>query len=152
MTKVDDQRTIMQLEDLLTLMQQLLEADAATHKSLDVELQQQYEADPSQTNKMRLALALTTPGHSHADLLKSQQMIDELQAQNESLPRVIAIYLRTRVAANKQTYALEGKVKALSSGNKDLNQQLEEVKAQIKALTAIEQNLEKTNPRTAGAR
>ncbi|MES2490178.1 MAG: hypothetical protein V4607_10325 [Pseudomonadota bacterium] len=141
----------MQLEDLLTLMQQLLEADPATHKSLDAELQQAYEADPSETNKMRLALALTTPGHSRADLVKSQQLIDELQSKKDSLPRVIDIYLKTRVEAMKQTYALEGKVKSLSSDKRDLNQQLEDVRAQIKALTAIEQNLEKTNPR-AGVR
>lgn len=151
MTKVDDQRTIIQLEELLTLMQQLIEADAATQKSFDVQLQQQYDADPSDTNKMRLALALTTPGHSHAEFVKSQQMVDELQAQTDTLPRVIRIYLKTRIDATKQTYALEGKVKALSSDKKDLNQQLEDVRAQIKALTAIEKNLEKTNPRT-GAR
>lgn len=144
----DDQKTISQLEDLLVLMQQLLEADAVTHKSLDAQLQQQYNDDPSETNKMRLALALTTPGHSHAELIKSQRMIEELQSQNDSLPRVISIYLKTRVSATKQTYALEDKVKTLSNDKKDLSQDLEAVKAQIKALTAIEQNLEKTNPKT----
>lgn len=144
----DDQKTISQLEDLLTLMTQLLEADSATHKSIDAQLQQQYDADPSETNKMRLALALTAPGHTHAELMKSQQLVEELQSKENGLPRVISIYLKTRIDATKHTSAMEDKVKALSSSNKDLNQELGDVKAQIKALTEIERNLEKANPRT----
>jgi 2-keto-4-pentenoate hydratase/2-oxohepta-3-ene-1,7-dioic acid hydratase in catechol pathway len=144
----DDQKTISQLEDLLVLMQQLLEADAVTHKNLDAQLQQQYEADPSDTNKMRLALALTTPGHSRADVAKSQRLIEELKTEKDPLPPVISLYLKTRIGSTKHTNALEDKVKTLSSDNKDLNHELEDVRAQIKALTAIEQNLEKTSQRT----
>ncbi|TXI80843.1 MAG: hypothetical protein E6Q40_14385 [Cupriavidus sp.] len=143
----DDQKTIAQLEDLFMLMQQLLDADAATHRSLDAQLQRQFDADPSDTNKMRLALALTTPGHSRADMLKGQQLIQQLQSKQEALPPVISIYLRTRVTATRQTNALEDKVKTLATDNKDLNDQLEDVRAQIKALTAIEKNLEKANPK-----
>ena len=126
---------------------ELLDADAATHRSLDAQLQRQFDADPSDTNKMRLALALTTPGHSRADMLKGQQLIQQLQSKQEALPPVISIYLRTRVTATRQTNALEDKVKTLATDNKDLNDQLEDVRAQIKALTAIEKNLEKANPK-----
>lgn len=139
----DDQKTISQLEDLLVLMQQLLEADPATHKNLDAQLRKQYETDPSDTNKMRLALALTTTGHSHADLLKSQQLIAEIQSETQPLAPVINIYLKTRITGSRNRFALEEKVKTLSSDKNDLNQELDDVKAQIKALTAIEQNLEK---------
>ncbi len=147
----DDQKTISQLEDLLILMQELLDADAGARKNLDALLQQQYEADPSDTNKMRLALSLTTTGHSHADAVKAQRLADELQANKDTLPPVINLYLKTRIGATRHSMALEDKVKTLSSDNKDLSQELEDVKAQIKALTAIERNLEKANQRT-GAR
>ncbi|MES2490824.1 MAG: hypothetical protein V4607_13640 [Pseudomonadota bacterium] len=143
----DDHKTVAQLEDLLMLREQILVADAATQKSLNAQVLQQYDAEPSERNKMRLALVLTTPGHSRADLIKAQKIIEELQSNSGSLPQVIRMYLRIRLEGAKRTYDLEGKVKALSHDTKDLNEQLADVKAQIQALTAIEQKLE--NARSA---
>ncbi|PTU28284.1 hypothetical protein CJD38_17775 [Stenotrophobium rhamnosiphilum] len=146
----DDHATIAQLEDLLMLREQILAADAASQKTLNANLQHQYDVEPSEKNKMRLALALTTPGHTRADLIKAQKLIEELQSNTGSLPQVVRMYLRARVDIAKHTYDLEGKVKALSNDTRDLNEQLADVRAQIKALTSIEQKLESARSSASG--
>lgn len=148
----DDHRTLAQLEDLLILMRKLLETDVASRKILDGQLQKSFDADPSVTNKARLAMALTLPGHSTSEFIKAQKLIVEMESSPGKLPRAIRLYLRTRVDLMKQTRALEDKMQVLDNDNKDRTQELDDIRAQIKALTVVEQEIETASKKAVPSR
>ncbi len=141
----------------------LLEGDPARKARVWDELQLDFTRAPTTTNRLRLALALATPGHQWSDLARADGMLTELLLQPELLladeqllARVQLGMLRSRVSAEtearqagnsatrtseRELAAARAQVELLRSDNTRLRGALEEAEEKLRAITLIERSI-----------
>ena len=73
------------LSDDLLLVQNLVQGPATRQAEIAAGVQRDYDAAPTPSHELKLALVLGTPGHPAADLARSQGLLRELLANPETL-------------------------------------------------------------------
>ena len=131
----------------------------------------EFQATPTPSNKLRLALILGTPDQAGSDLPRAQEMLQELSSDPQSslLPgertlvtlqlKQIGDYL-TLEAENRtlqadatraeQLAALKHRLDGAAGENAKLKKQLEEAKAKLAAIANIEKSLNERKPGNEG--
>ncbi|MEL7312143.1 MAG: hypothetical protein AAFN07_11565 [Pseudomonadota bacterium] len=156
---VEESTVSLYLSDIRTL----LEGDANSQARVWDELQLDYTRTPTTTNRLRLALALATPGHRWTDAARADGMLTELLIQPELLladEQVLAAVqlnmLRSRLSAEtearqagnsatrtseRELAAARAQVELLRSDNSRLRTELEEAEEKLRAITLIERSI-----------
>ncbi|MEL7023583.1 MAG: hypothetical protein AAGL69_07520 [Pseudomonadota bacterium] len=151
------------LSDIRTL----LEGDAKSQARVWDELQLDFTRAPTTTNRLRLALALATPGHPWTNAAQADGMLTELLLQPELLlsdEQVLAAVqlnmLRSRLSAEtearqagtsatrtseRELAAARAQVELLRSDNSRLRTELEEAEEKLRAITLIERSIRERN-------
>lgn len=145
---VEDQVVLSQLDAYVKLASQLAAADSIGRDALYTLVSQNYADAPGETSKLYLALVLNTAGHAHTNMPRADQLLTELEAVSDQLPPVTASLVRVQRALFGLTRALHSQLGLLTLENKHFRRELEDVESKIKALTAIEQELEAPSIRT----
>jgi hypothetical protein len=157
---------------ILELMSDLPQGDPARQAELFQAAQDAADLTPTTSNKLKLALALATPGHGGSDPVAAQRQLSELLARPETLLPVerllatvelkdvdqrlilMAEAKRLRDEAAHETHggeklaAVNRRLAAESDENLRLRKALDEAKAKLEAVTHIERSI---NNRGAGA-
>jgi hypothetical protein len=151
------------LGEYLEVFEDLLEGDAVVQAETFQRVSAAALAQPSTTNRLKLALALGTPGHAGSNADHAQRELRELLAQSELLlpeERILASMLlaqieqrllldleaeQTQAAAieemGQRTGALEQRLRTLQDENQSLRRQLEQAQNIIDEITNIEQSI-----------
>lgn len=151
------------LDAYLQLMNDLLEGDTVAQAEAFQRATADEAADANTTNRLRLALALATPGHAGSNGEHAQRELRELLAASELLlpeERILAAMMlaqieqrilldaeaeQTQAAAirtmEEQAQALETRAQRLQDENQSLRSQLEEAQNIIDEITNIEQSI-----------
>ncbi len=159
------------LADDFAVLDKLLAAPADQQMELVGAAEEDFQATPTPSRKLRLALILGTPNQAGADLPRAQQMLQELSSDPHSslLPgerslvtlqlKQIGDYL-TLEAENRtlqadaaradQLAALKRRLDGASGENAKLKKQLEEAKAKLAAIANIEKSLNERKPGKEG--
>jgi len=156
---------------LLQMMGNLPQGDPARQAELFQSAKDAAELTPTTSNKLRLALALATPGHSGSDPVTTQRQLSELLARPETLlsaERLLALVELKEVeqrlilqAENKRLrdgdeaqlgdsrdklLALNRRLAAESDENARLRKALDEARAKLEAVTHIERSINDRKP------
>ena len=159
------------LADDFTILEKLLASPPAQQMQIVGSAEQDFQATPTPSKKLRLALVLGTPDQAGADLPRAQQMLQELSDGPHAslLPgerslvtlqlKQIGDYL-TLEAENRtlqadatradQLAALKRRLDGAAGENAKLKKQLEEAKAKLAAIANIEKSLNERKPRNEG--
>ncbi|HZT03171.1 MAG TPA: hypothetical protein VFA39_12970 [Steroidobacteraceae bacterium] len=159
------------LADDFAVLEKLLAAPAEQQMQIVGSAEQDFQATPTPSKKLRLALVLGTPDQAGADLPRAQQMLQELSGDPHSslLPgerslvtlqlKQIGDYL-TLEAENRtlqadatradQLAALKRRLDGAAGENVKLKKQLEEAKAKLAAIANIEKSLNERKPGNEG--
>lgn len=156
----------------LDLMDRLASGEPAQQADLFHEVERAYAVAPTTSNSLRLAVALTTPGHPASKPAEGKKILETLLATPERLltnerllasvvlqdtstrlkleadaRRVLAtVDERTRSQANSDRRAQN-----LAEENAKLRKSLEEAQAKLDAIRAIERTIIERNPSPPGA-
>ena len=147
----------------LETMQALIEGDAVLQAEVMDAAAEAAALSPTTTNRLRLALALATPGHPGADGLRAQRELAALLAAGDTLlpeERTLAtIHLQEveerlilDTAARQQRERSESEVaelaadsaeqlRAAQEDNRRLRDQLAEAQQKLEAITSIERSI-----------
>jgi hypothetical protein len=149
---------------LLEMMGNLPQGDPARQAELFQSAKDAAELTPTTSNRLKLALALATPGHSAADPVAAQRQLSELLARPETLlpiERMLALVELKEVeqrlilqAENKRMrdeaprddsrdklLAINRRLAAESDENVRLRKALDEARAKLEAVTHIERSI-----------
>jgi hypothetical protein len=149
---------------LLEMMGSLPQGDPARQAELFQSAKDAAELTPTTSNRLKLALALATPGHSAADPVAAQRQLSELLARPETLlpiERMLALVELKEVeqrlilqAENKRMrdeaprddsrdklLAINRRLAAESDENVRLRKALDEARAKLEAVTHIERSI-----------
>jgi hypothetical protein len=74
-----------QLTDDLTVLERLQHGASAEQAEIVAGAQREYDAAPTPSRELKLALVLATPGHPATDLPKAQRLLRELMANPQML-------------------------------------------------------------------
>ena len=153
----------------LEMMRTLPEGDPARQAELFQSVKEAAQLSPTTSNKLKLALALATPGHGGSDPVAAQRQLAELLATPETLlpvERLLALVELQEVderlvlqSENKQLrddashdsrdklLTLTRRLTAESDENARLRKALDEAQAKLDAVTHIERSINdrKTN-------
>jgi len=147
----------------LEMMRQLIEGDPVTQTDTFLDVAAAAAGSPTTTNRLKLALALATPGHPSSDAADAQLMLSDLLAFGAALApeermlvsvhlkeveqRLIldaeAEQLRAEAAAARIEQDNENgrQLEAALAENVRLRQQLEEAQQKLNAITNIERSI-----------
>ena len=156
------------LTEYLLLLQRLLQGSASEQAEIVARAQNEYDAAPTPSRELKLALILATPGHPATDQPRAQQLLRELAAHPETLlpaERALAFLELsqiddhlTLVAENRrlQTDAAREDQARMASANRrlqaeldenaKLRKELEEAHAKLDAIANIERSLNERKP------
>lgn len=149
---------------LLDMMSSLPQGDPARQAETFQAAKDAAELTPTTSNRLRLALALATPGHSGSDPVAAQRQLSELLARPETLlpvERLLALVELKEVeqrlilqAENKRMRddashddsrdklaAINRRLSAESDENVRLRKALDEARAKLDAITHIERSI-----------
>ena len=159
------------LADDFTVLEKLLASPAQQQMQIVGTAEQDFQATPTPSKKLRLALLLGTPDQAGADLPRAQQMLQELSSDPQSslLPgerSLVALQLKqigdylTLEAENRtlqadatraeQLAGLKRRLDGAAGENVKLKKQLEEAKAKLAAIANIEKSLNERKPGNEG--
>jgi len=158
------------MSDYLLVLQRLVQGSASEQAEIFARAQNEYDAAPTPSRELRLALILSMPGHPATDQPRAQRLLRELMAHPESLlpaERALAFVQLsqiddhlTLVAENRrlQTDAVrEDQARAASANrrlqaevdeNTRLRKELDEARAKLDAIANIERSLNERKPNT----
>jgi hypothetical protein len=141
----------------------LLEGEPDKKARVWDELQLDFTRTPTTTNRLRLALALATPGHRWSDAARADALLTELLLQPELLladEQLLASVqlgmLRSRLSAEtearqagnsatrtseRELAAARAQVELLRSDNARLRSDLEEAEEKLRAFSLIERSI-----------
>jgi hypothetical protein len=158
------------LSDYLLLLQRLVQGTASEQAEIVSRAQNEYDAAPTPSRELRLALILATPGHPAADQPRAQRLLRELMAHPETLlpaERALAFLELsqiddhlTLVAENRRLQAdavredqarmatATRRLQAEVDENTRLRRELEEARAKLDAIANIERSLNERKPAT----
>lgn len=147
----------------LETMQALVEGDPVLQAEVFDNAAAAAERAPTTTNRLRLALALATPGHAGADALEAQRRLAALLAAGDTLlpeERILAtIHLqeveerlildaaaeqqRDRSAAEAARLSADNtqRLEAAQAENQRLRDELAEAQEKLEAITSIERSI-----------
>jgi hypothetical protein len=156
------------LSDYLLLLQRLVQGTASEQAEIVSRAQNEYDAAPTPSRELRLALILSTPGHPAADQPRAQRLLRELMAHPETLmpaERALAFLQLsqiddhlTLVQENRrlQTDAVREdqariatatrRLQAEIDENTRLRRELDEARAKLDAIANIERSLNERKP------
>jgi hypothetical protein len=160
------------LSDDLLLVQNLAQGPATRQAEIAAGVQRDYDAAPTPSHELKLALVLGTPGHPAADLPRSQGLLRELLANPETLlpaERALALlqlsliddYL-TLDAENRRLQSevirldhervanANHRLQAEMDENARLRKELDEARAKLQAIFNIERSLNERKPGDTG--
>jgi hypothetical protein len=160
------------LSDDLTLVQNLVQGPATQQAETAAAVQRDYDAAPTPSHELKLALVLGTPGHPAADLPRAQGLLRELLANPEMLlpgERALALlqlsliddYL-TLDTENRRLQAevirldhervanANHRLQAELDENARLRKELDEAHAKLQAIFNIERSLNERKPGDPG--
>jgi len=148
------------IEPLLALMSELPKGDPARQAELFQSAKDAAALSPTTSNRLRYALALSTPGHGGSDPVAAQRQLSELLARPETLltvERLLALVELQQVdrmlvlqAENKRLrddeshdsrdklLAVNRRLQTESDENAKLRKALDEARAKLDAITHIE--------------
>jgi hypothetical protein len=159
------------LADDFTVLDKLIAAPPAQQMQIVGTAEQDYQATPTPSKKLRLALILGTPDQAASDLPRAQQMLQELSSDPQSslLPgertlvtlqlKQISDYLtleaenrtlQADAARAEQLVALKHRLDGAAGENAKLKKQLDEAKAKLAAIANIEKSLNERKPGNEG--
>jgi hypothetical protein len=158
------------LSEYLLLLQRLVQGSASEQAEIVAHAQSEYDAAPTPSRELKLALILATPGHLGTDQPRAQRLLRELAAHPETLlpaERALAFLELsqiddhlTLVAENRrlQTDAAREDQARMASANRRLQaeveengrlrKELEEARAKLDAIANIERSLNERKPGT----
>ena len=147
----------------LRTMRDLAAGDPATKAEVFARVDDAVLEAPTTTNRLRLALALATPGHAGADPERAREMLTEILARSELLlPAEVTLaelqlevveqrlllmtenrQLRAQYerAADEERQRLEQQLAAARAENRELARALEEAEEKLRAITTIERSI-----------
>jgi hypothetical protein len=156
----------------LQVLQRLVQGAPAEQAEISAGAQRDFDAAPTPSRQLRLALVLATPGHPAADPERAQKLLRELMANPEMLlsgERALA-FLELQQIDDHLT--LEGENRRLQSDavradrerlanvnrrlqmetdeNARLRKELEEARAKLDAIANIERSLNERKPSNEG--
>jgi len=159
------------LADHFTILEKLLASPPQQQMQIVGAAEQDFQATPTPSRKLRLALILGTPDQAGADLPRAQQMLQELSSDPQSslLPgerALVALQLKqigdylTLEAENRtlqadatradQLITLKRRLDGAAGENAKLKKQLDEAKAKLAAIANIEKSLNERKPGNEG--
>jgi hypothetical protein len=158
------------MSDYLLVLQHLVQGSATEQAEIVARAQNEYDAAPTPSRELRLALILSMPGHPATDQPRAQRLLRELMAHPESLlpaERALAFVQLsqiddhlTLVAENRrlQTDAVREDQARTASANRRLQteldenarlrKELDEARAKLDAIANIERSLNERKPNT----
>ena len=158
------------LSDYLLLLQRLVQGSASEQAEIVARAQSEYDAAPTPSRELRLALILSTPGHPATDQPRAQRLLTELMAHPESLvpaERALAFLQLSQIddhltlaAENRRlqndavredqarTAAANRRLQAETEENTRLRKELDEARAKLDAIANIERSLNERKPGT----
>lgn len=147
----------------LRVMRDLATGDPATKAEVFARVDDAFNQTPTTTNRLRLALALATPGHAGADPDRAREMLMEILARSELLlPAEVRLaelqlevvdhwlllrtenrQLRARYerAADAERQRLEQQLAEVRAENRRLAAALAEAEEKLRAITTIERSI-----------
>jgi hypothetical protein len=160
------------LTDDLTLVQNLVQGPATRQAEIAAGVQRDYDAAPTPSHELKLALVLGTPGHPAADLPRSQGLLRELLANPELLlpgERALAVLqlsliddyltvdaenrrLQSEVLRldHERVTSANHRLQAEMDENARLRKELDEAHAKLQAIFNIERSLNERKPGDTG--
>jgi hypothetical protein len=160
------------LGDYLQLLQHLVQGPAAEQAEIVASAQREYQSAPTPSRELKLALVLGTPGHPAADLPKAQGLLREVMANPENLlpgERALATLELSQIsdhltletenrrlqtdaarADHERTASANHRLQSEMDENARLRRELEEARAKLDAIAAIERSLNERKPDNAG--
>jgi hypothetical protein len=158
------------LSDYLLLLQRLVQGRASEQAEIVARAQNEYDAAPTPSRELRLALILSTPGHPATDQPRAQRLLRELMAHPETLlpaERALAFIELSQIddhltllAENRrlQSDAVREDQARMASANRRLQaeldentrlrKELDEARAKLDAIANIERSLNERKPGT----
>jgi hypothetical protein len=152
-----------QLTDDLAVLQRLQHSAPAQQAEIAAGAQREYDAAPTPSRELRLALVLATPGHPATDLPKAQGLLRELMANPQMLTpaeRSLSALELSQIddyltlteenrrlqndaarAAQERTANANHRLQAEMDENARLRKELEEAHAKLDAIANIERSL-----------
>lgn len=147
----------------LELMRELVEGDPVTQAETLHTVELAAEESPTTTNRLKLALALGTPGHAGSDPERAARLLNELLASGAALlpeeRMLVAVHLKEieqRLILNSEAEQLRKQSKdalvaqntesqrrldAATAENAKLRKALEEAQEKLNAITNIERSI-----------
>jgi hypothetical protein len=160
------------LSDYLQLLQKLVQAPAAEQAEIVANTQREYDAAPTPSHQLKLALVLGTAGHPGADQPRAQRLLRELMANPETLlpgERALAFLELSQIddhltleAENRRLQAeavradrermasANHRLQAELDENARLKRELEEARAKLDAIANIERSVNERKPDSTG--
>lgn len=151
------------LSGYLGVMRDLAAADPATKAEVFARVDDAFNEAPTTTNRLRLALALATPGHAGADPERARELLTEILARRELLQpaeitlaelqrEVVDHWLLLRTdnrqlraqyerAADEDRQRLERQLAEAQAENRRLAAALQEAEEKLRAITTIERSI-----------
>jgi hypothetical protein len=159
----DPSATAQGLTVYLELMRELVEGDPVTQAETLRNVEQAAEESPTTTNRLKLALALGTPGYAGSDPEKAARMLNDLLASGAALlpeeRTLVAVHLKEieqRLILNAEAEQLRKQSKdalvtqntenqrrldAAMAENAKLRKALDEAEQKLNAITNIERSI-----------
>jgi hypothetical protein len=159
------------LADDFAVLDKLIAAPPEQQMQIVGAAEQDYQATPTPSKKLRLALILGTSDQAASDLPRAQQMLQELSSDPQSslLPgertlvtlqlKQIGDYLtleaenrtlQADAARAEQLVSLKHRLDGAAGENAKLKKQLEEARAKLAAIANIEKSLNERKPGNEG--
>jgi hypothetical protein len=158
------------LSEYLVLLQRLVQGRASEQAEIVARAQNEYDAAPTPSRELRLALILATPGHPATDQPRAQRLLRELMAHPETLLpaeralaflelsqiddhlTLVAENRRLQIEAVRADQALVAnanrRLQAELDENTRLRKELDEARAKLDAIANIERSLNERKPGT----
>jgi cell division septum initiation protein DivIVA len=131
------------IEDLLDLQARLSEADPPTQKAITQNLDRLLQQEDNAYNRLRLALALSVPFYSPGDMDRARKLIGELRSASPPLPQAYDVILRLRLANLDDVDRYLERLATFREENQGLRKELDDAQAKFRALSDIEQKIER---------
>ncbi len=126
----------------LETMQALVQGDRVLQAEVFRGVQQAVEIAPTTTNRLKLALALASPGHASSDPLQAQRQLAELLAAQDALLPEERILATIHLKEVEQRLILDAESARLQQdGSAELARQSEENARRLQAIQVENQRL-----------
>jgi hypothetical protein len=160
------------LSGYLQLLQSLLQGQPAQQAEIVASAQRDYDATPTPSRELKLALILGTTGHPASDLPRSQKQLREVLANPEMLlpgERALAFLKLSQIddhltletenrrlqsevlrLDHERVTSANHRLQAELDENARLRRELDEARAKLQAIFNIERSLNERKPGDAG--